>query len=196
MPPLAWHGATHLSLADETCERSITLELELASRIFTSLGRRPECIVFPRNRVGHLCRLHSAGFRTYRDSADRSGLGRVVSLLNELNAFSRCERRPPELRGGWRVCRPGDFLNWPRGARALAPTSATIARWKSMLRDAAETGGTAHMWFHPHNLITAPAMQTSFEEIMRFAGELTRNGDLANLTMGQSVAFLDGAQVA
>ena len=57
-----------------------------------------------------------------------------------------------------------------------------------MLRAAAERGGHVQMWFHPHNLITAPDMMISFEEIMRFAGTLIRNNELVNLTIGDQAA--------
>ena len=59
-----------------------------------------------------------------------------------------------------------------------------------MLRDAANHGGIVHMWFHPHNFITAPRMRDLFIEIIRYAGELTRSGGLLNLTISESVAHL------
>ncbi len=188
---MAWHGATHLSLRDGASEESIELELDLAGKLFTALGHRPATIVFPRNLVGSRRALQQAGFKTYRDSPAQDRLGRAVNLLGEFNVFAPCDTIPAKLLDGWRVCRSGTFLNWPSGARAVVPVAVTIARWKSMLRDAARAGGHVHMWFHPHNLITAPKMRVSFEAIMDFAGELTRTGDLVNLTMAQSVAFLD-----
>ncbi|MFY9658773.1 MAG: polysaccharide deacetylase family protein [Methylocystis sp.] len=190
---MAWHGATHQSLWDGASEESIELELDLAERLFETLGQRPETVVFPRNCVGHLPALKQAGFKTYRDSPGHGMLSRMANLLGELNAFAGCEMVPAKLTDGWRVCRPGNFLNWPSGARAVVPLAVTIARWKSMLRDAAQRGGHVHMWFHPHNLITAPAMRDSFEAIIGFAGELTRTGDLTNLTMAQSVCFPNDA---
>jgi len=190
---MAWHGATHQPLWDGASEESIELEFALAERLFEALGQRPETVVFPRNRVGHLPALKKAGFKTYRDSPGHGMLSRMANLLGELNAFAGCDMVPAKLTDGWRVCRPGNFLNWPSGVRAVVPLAVTIASWKSMLRDAAQRGGHVHMWFHPHNLITAPAMRDSFEAIIDFVGELTRTGDLANLTMAQSVAFLNDA---
>jgi len=51
-----------------------------------------------------------------------------------------------------------------------------------------------HMWFHPHNFITAPQMKISFEEIARFAGDLVRNNDLINLTIGEHAALARESQ--
>jgi hypothetical protein len=42
------------------------------------------------------------------------------------------------------------------------------------------------MWFHPHNLITAPLMKVAFDEILREVGELIRSGDLVSLTMAEA----------
>ncbi len=188
---MAWHGATHLPLSQVTSAESVALELELATRLFAVLGARPHTIVFPRTLVGHLDALRQAGFDSFRDSPRQRRLGRVVNLLHEFNVVSGCDKQPARAQDGWRICRPGAFLNWPSGARALVPVSVTVARWKAMLRDAAAHGGDVHMWFHPHNLITVPDMKIAFVEIMRFAGELTRSGDLANLTIAQSVSALD-----
>jgi len=191
---MAWHGATHLPLSQATSDEAVALEVELAQRLFAALGSRPRTIVFPRNRVGHLDALRAAGFDAYRDAPRPARLGRIGNLLREFNVASRCDAQPARMQGGWRVCRPGAFLNWPAGARALVPVSVTVRRWKAMLRDAAEHGGDAHMWLHPHNLISAPEMKVSFAEIMHYAGELTRSGDLDNWTIAQSVAFLDEAR--
>ena len=45
------------------------------------------------------------------------------------------------------------------------------------------------MWFHPHNLITAPAMQGAFEQIMKEVGQLVRSGDMVSLTMCEANSY-------
>ena len=184
---MAWHGATHLPLTSATSAQSVALELELASRHFAALNHTPRTIVFPRNLIGHLDQLRQFGFENYRDGLAQGKSGRVTNLLREFVPFARCDQTPPRRQGGWRVARPGAFLNWPSGGRALVPVALTVIRWKAMLRDAADHGGDVHMWFHPHNLITAPSMQTSFAEIIRFAGELVKTGHLKNLTIAGSL---------
>jgi hypothetical protein len=184
---MAWHGATHLPLTAATSAQSVNLELELASRHFAALNVFPRTIVFPRNLIGHLDQLRQFGFENYRDGLAKGRSGRVANLLREFDPFARCDRTPARRQEGWRVARPGAFLNWPSGARALVPVALTVIRWKSMLRDAADHGGAVHMWFHPHNLITAPAMRASFAEIMRFAAELVKCGHLENLTIAESL---------
>ncbi|MDR3453489.1 MAG: polysaccharide deacetylase family protein [Rhodoferax sp.] len=183
---MAWHGTTHLPLSAQTSSEAVALELELASRLFRELDHEPRTIVFPRNQVGHLRHFQNHGFETYRASQP-GGIGnRVLGLLNEWNIFDQCVVDKPCAREGWCVSPAGHFLNWPSGVRALVPVSVTVRRWKSLLRNAAERGGYVHMWFHPHNLVTAPAMATVFEEVMRYTGELVKSGDIVNLTMAEA----------
>jgi hypothetical protein len=183
---MAWHGATHLPLSDETSVESVTLELEIACRLFDALDYRPRTIIFPRNEIGHLDLLRKAGFENFRESPGKGIANRVLALVSELNVASKCSHETPLLAcREWGAAAAGSFLNWPSGMRRLIPISITTQRWKSILMDAATHGGIAHMWFHPHNLITAPAMRLSFEEIIRFAGQLVKSGDLQNLTIAE-----------
>jgi hypothetical protein len=183
---MAWHGATHLSLSEKTPDDAVKLEIELASRMFPALGGTPRTIVFPRNAVGHLRQLRCAGFTSYRARLSGGKCIRLTSLLNEWNIWDQGSADGPMMHEGWCISPAGFFLNWPSGARALIPISATVKRWKSMLRNAARHGGYVHMWFHPHNLITAPSMKIAFEEIARFAGQLIKSGDLVSLTIAEA----------
>jgi hypothetical protein len=183
---IAWHGATHLTLSAETSDRAVALEIELALRMFRALGHTPKTIVFPRNKTGHLSDLRSAGFTSYRDRLAAGKITRLASLLNEWNVWDRGSTEKPAVREGWWVSPAGFFLNWPSGARTLVPISTTSSRWKSILRNAARHGGYVHMWFHPHNLITAPSMKIAFQEIACFAGELIKSGDLVSLTIAEA----------
>ena len=185
---MAWHGATHLSLAEHTSADAVELELQLAARLFEALGHSPQSIVFPRNLVGHLEQLQRAGFQTYRARPPAGFTGRLSGLLSDWNVLDGRVQARPLNQHGWHVSPAGFFLNWPSGARSLVPVSVTVSRWKSLLRAAVEQGGYVHMWFHPHNLITAPAMQSAFEQIMNEVGQLVRSGDMASLTMSEANA--------
>jgi hypothetical protein len=190
---MAWHGATHLSLGERTSAQLIALEAELASRVFRELRAKPNIIIFPRNDIGHLDQLLNYGFDTYRDALPRSFIQRVTALAGEWNLLQRCPSERVYRRNEWYVSPAGYFLNWPSGVRGLIPVSATIMRWKSMLRSAITNGGHLHMWLHPHNLITAPAMQIAFEEVIGYAGQLVKAGDLMNPTMAEANRWYDAA---
>ena len=184
---MAWHGATHVPLTDETPDLAVTLEMELASRIFKSLGHKPKTIIFPRNAPGHLPQLHTYGFDFYRARAARGKFGPASRLANEWNVWDRGSTDRPIIRDdGWCVSPAGYFLNWPAGARGLIPVAVTVMRWKSILTSAVRQSGYVHMWLHTHNIITAPKMKIAFAEIARFAGELIRSGDLVSLTIDEA----------
>lgn len=185
---MAWHGATHLNLADQTSTDAVELELQLAAHLFKALGHSPQTIVFPRNLVGHLDRLQRAGFQTYRARPPAGVAGRLSGLVSELNMWDGRVQAKPIKQHGWHVSPAGFFLNWPSGARSLVPVSVTVSRWKSLLRSAIGQGGYVHMWFHPHNLITAPTMQGAFEQVMKEVGQLVRSGDMVSLTMSEANA--------
>jgi len=185
---MAWHGSTHMPLIEQTPAEAVKLEIQLAQVLMADLGQTPGTIVFPRNQVGHLNQLRVANFHTYRASPPSSLANRLGSLVSEWNVFDNRVNDRPALRGGWHVSPPGYFLNWPSGLRSMVPLAVTIQRWKSLLRCAVEQGGYVHMWFHPHNLITAPAMKGAFEQIMKEVGQLVRSGDMVNLTMSEANA--------
>lgn len=183
---MAWHGTTHLPLIDSTPAIAIDLELKLARRIYHNLGKQPRSIVFPRNRIGHLQRLSDFGFKTYRNSQDKNVVVRAADFLSEWSIFDSRVHAKPSVRNGWCVTPAGFFLNWPSGPRACIPTSVTVARWKSLLRSAVASGGYVHMWFHPHNFITAPSMKAAFSSVMSEVAKLSRSGELAVLTMDEA----------
>lgn len=183
---MAWHGTTHQSLSDETSKASIDLELNLTSLLLKNLGAKPSTIIFPRNQVGNLISLKNFGFKLYRPQKPVSKAGRVLNLLQEFGAVRYRGGDLPKFENDWSVSTAGHFLNWPSGARSIVPPSITIKHWQSMLRYTAETGGHLHMWFHPHNLITAPKMIDSFVSTMSSVGELVRTGNLLSLTMEEA----------
>lgn len=183
---MAWHGSTHLCLADPTPADAVELELQLASSLFDAIGHTPKTIVFPRNLVGHLDRLQRAGFQTYRARPPSGFTARLSGLANEWKVWDSRVQAQPIRQQGWQVSPAGFFLNWPSGVRSWVPVGVTVSRWKSLLHAAVSQGGYVHMWFHPHNLITAPTMQGAFEQIMKEVGQLVRTGDMVSLTMSEA----------
>lgn len=188
---MAWHGGTHLSLANATPATAIALELKLSTALLNAIGDEPKTIVFPRNHVGHLPELHRAGFKTYREGRSGGVLVKISNLASEWKVWDARVDALPYGQNGWQVSPAGFFLNWPSGIRAAVPTAVTVSRWKNLLRNAAKRAGYVHMWFHPHNLITAPRMRTAFEQIIAEAGQLVRSGDLVSLTMAEAYGHFE-----
>ncbi|MEY4766853.1 MAG: hypothetical protein RI907_3526 [Pseudomonadota bacterium] len=196
---MAWHGTTHMCLADSTPVKAVELELQLLQALRPELGAQPlESVVFPRNEIGHLGLLRQAGFKVYRQRPPEGLRGRLTSLAREWNMLERANAERPRAHQGWAALPCGLFLNWPSGVRAMVPVGVTVQRWRSALRHAAHTGRDVHMWFHPHNLITAPAMRFTFEAVMAEVSTLVKSGDLVVRTMselGQQAGIAFGESV-
>jgi hypothetical protein len=182
---IAWHGATHQPLNTNVLEL-MEIELALATKLLRQFDQIPETIIFPRNKVGNLEFLKKYGFKSYRAERPASGAGRIASLLSEFMVWDRGPGELPKIEDGWLVSPAGNFLNWPSGARSLVPISVTVQRWRSILRHAMDNGGHVHMWFHPHNLITAPLMAELFDIIIDHVGVLISKGDMVSLTIKEA----------
>lgn len=191
---MAWHGGTHLSLGENTARRSIELELQLAQTLAPVAGFKPTSVIYPRNCVGHQALLQAHGFTSYRKAPWQKQGGalwrRVCQLGKEFNVLAQASCQFPAKEHAMVAHPGGDFLNWPRGARALATPAMTIARWKSLLKSARVGGRYLHMWFHPHNLITAPEMAFTFEAIMELVAQEVKNGCIENRVMADQI-FLE-----
>jgi len=183
---MAWHGATHLPLSSKTSTEAVEIEIELASRLFHELDYTPRTIIFPRNQIGHLDLLRTHGFESYRAQLSNGFTKKLSGLANEWNIWDRGGMERVISKNSWQISPAGNFLNWPSGVRALVPPSVTVMRWKSLLRYAVENGGYVHMWLHPHNLITSPAMKVAFAEIIQFASQLVGTSDMHNLTISEA----------
>jgi hypothetical protein len=70
----------------------------------------------------------------------------------------------------------GTFLNWRHGPRRAIPKSITMRRWTNVLKHAVSTGGVAHLWMHPHNLITAKGQVEFFEDAISRVAEFRNSG--------------------
>ncbi len=186
---MAWHGATHLPLAPETSREAVRSELNLAASLGGSLGGLAKTVIYPRNQIGHMDALRGAGFKTYRDSKAGGFSKRVTGLLREWSVWDKGDSEMPRMDGPWRVSPAGHFLNWPSGVRKTVPVAVTVQRWRSMLRHAAEHGRYVHMWFHPHNLITAPDMRIAFAQILAEVRTLQAQGDLRVLTIAEANGY-------
>lgn len=181
---IGWHGSTHVSW-DQASESSVTREIQLFKIVNAELSVSPKSMIFPRNAVGQVSRLAECGINSYRAGPAPGGRSRIGNLLKEFGSRNASETACPVPVEGVLMHPEGDFLNWPRGLRRMVPNGVTVARWKNMVDRAIAKGGYVHMWFHPHNLITAPSMFIILEEVLQHVGQRIRYGDIRNLSMAQ-----------
>ena len=164
---VACHSFCHRPLGDRSISAAgAASELSSAHDVARLKGIPLETFIFPRNEVGHLAELRSAGFIGYRERLQRprGKLGRALSLADELNMWTSAQRATP-AREGLVPIPSGRFLNWRFGARRWVPAAVTRARWRHQLRRAG-CGDVVHLWLHPHNLITAPDTEPLLEAVL------------------------------
>ncbi|MGP5439693.1 hypothetical protein ACTXLR_09560 [Psychrobacter faecalis] len=185
---IAWHGFSHHPLGQTTKESIVAFEIAESLKIFEKESISVNSLVFPRNDVGHLKLLNNSGFNMYRKSIleqSRLHYNKYYRVLDELNILKPSQKFKPSKNNPMIGLPAGYFLNWPNGPRRLIPREVTYKRWDNILSSASRKPAQAHMWFHPHNMITAPKMRDTFEDILKKVSVKIHNGELINLTMDE-----------
>jgi hypothetical protein len=80
---------------------------------------------------------------------------------------------------------PGTFLNWRHGPRRVIPKWVTLKRWSNVLDHAVTSGGVAHLWLHPHNLITARGQVELFEDAILRVAKAQKSGLIESVTQAE-----------
>ena len=185
---IAWHGFTHHPLGQSTKENIVEFEVAESLKIFKKESLSVNSIVFPRNDVSHLQLLNNSGFNVYRKGVieqSRLHSNKYYRVLDELNILKPSQKFKQSKNNPMISLPAGYFLNWPNGPRRLIPSEVTYKRWDHILRSASRKSAQAHMWFHPHNMITAPKMRNTFESIIKNVSTKIQNGEVVNLTMDE-----------
>lgn len=198
---IASHGFSHAMIGDEGCTAEVfDAELTASAGAARDLGVDLRSFVFPRNSIGHLSRLDTHGFTSYRGgrvappfaglSPRRRQALRAVDRVRPLAGSVARPARDPS--GVWNV--PQTYLFAPGTQRARLPVAAWVRRPVARLRQAARHRGLFHLWFHPYNLTAAP--ERALDALDRLCAEAARlrdRGRLAPVTMAGLAASLDAA---
>jgi len=183
MHELASHGYSHLPFTSPHFS-AMTATYELESMRTLGLHNQWDLrsMVFPRNEVAFVDMLSEFGIHQYRArSATDSAYHRAAALLNECNIRQQAEVLPHEKS----KIPAGHFLNWRSGPRRVIPPVVTMSRWRSILADAAENNRCAHLWFHPHNVVTGHNQRHLVSQAMELAGGYIRRGELCASTFNE-----------
>jgi peptidoglycan/xylan/chitin deacetylase (PgdA/CDA1 family) len=185
---IACHGFCHRSFADDSLSADgAREELDAAAIVATAKGLSLKTFVYPRNKVGNVRVLAEKGYIGYRAERPHppGHVARLKSLADELDMWPRPEQ--PSRQNGQEITRipAGLFFNWRFGLRRRIPPAITIQRWKTLLDRTAADGGVAHLWLHPHNLITAPETRDTLDAVLAQAAKHAARGRLKVLTQEQ-----------
>jgi peptidoglycan/xylan/chitin deacetylase (PgdA/CDA1 family) len=189
---LASHGFSHIPFDDPTtAKEDLAKDMELVRLAARDCGFDPRTFIYPRNGIGHTDLIDSNEFVGYRDQLPIRG--RASSLLREFNIFEKAQPKAATQAGSTVKIPSGYFLNWRKGARARVPHAVSVARWKSILNSAVQSNGVAHLWFHPHNLISAPTTRHLLEAVLNHARSLREKGKL-NIVTQEEYCLLPSAE--
>lgn len=186
------HTFSHIYTREASTTRAVWLhELRLCAELHRQHGLPLRSLVFPRNQVAYLDTLPEAGIRAYR-GAERSwyrGLParprRAAHLLDRALGLPPPTYAPAALRVNARLVNlpASQFLMAYDGLRGRIPTASRVRQARLGLAQAARRGHLYHLWFHPFNLGTSPAMFDALESILREVAALRAAGALRVLTM-------------
>jgi hypothetical protein len=180
---LASHGFSHLPFTSQYFSATTaTYELESMRTLGLHNQWNLRSMVFPRNEVAFVDMLNGFGIHQYRlRSTTDSAYRRLTALLSEYKIRQLADLLPNEES----EIPAGHFLNWRSGPRRIIPPVVTISRWRSILSDAAENNRCAHLWFHPHNVITGHNQRQLVSQAIELAGQYIRRGELRASTFSE-----------
>ena len=171
---IASHSFCHRPLGNGSIDpKGAAEELAHADAAAALKGLKLRTLVFPRNEVGNLRTVRSAGYLGFRSrlAPPRGKAGRFAALLNEF-VVKPSPQQPDDLVEDLVAIPSGRFFNWRFGLRRLVPPAVTRARWHNQLEQCSLNGGVVHLWLHPHNLITGPGtarvLADVLEDVARF----------------------------
>lgn len=196
---LGGHTLTHLTCGRATVEAcdALAAELRACQALAAKRGAELSSLVFPGNYYSSpfLQIARRAGFRCYRGdrfvsaSAPRSRLrqcwGRGARLAS---AYLGSSGRGGAISEAGLLNIPGDrFLRLEDGAFL---GRAHLARVRGELERVAASGGTYHLWLHPHNL--AGPGNFAFEQlgaVLETVAALRARGALRSVTMAEAAGL-------
>ena len=155
------HSYTHVRFIDPEQDAGVYAEeLSRARAANARAGIDADCLVCPRNELGHVETVARSGIDCLRTPpglentpAERGAAARVWRALTAPPLPVREERRDDGL-----LLHSGtEFLNWGKGAGGFK-RAVTRRRIDAALRCAEAGRGDVHFWVHPFNLVETPGL--------------------------------------
>ena len=153
---IASHSYSHLPMHNvEVTKDSFSTELKFVKQWQERNSVELSTFIFPRNQIQYQEALKDYDYLGFRqcDVQNAAYANRLKILQDECNIRRKSDVHSANAEPI--AIPPGTFLNWRHGPRRVIPEQLTLKRWSNVLRHAVNTGGVAHLWLHPHNLITA-----------------------------------------
>lgn len=183
---IASHSYSHLPMNDQDVTRgSFSTELNLVQQWSAKNAIELDTFIFPRNQIQYPEELNEFGYLGYRqcDLQNAAYANRLKILQDECNIRKKSDAHSTLVKPI--AIPPGTFLNWRHGPRRVIPERLTLKRWSNVLWHAVAEGGVAHLWLHPHNLVTAKGQDHLFERAISMVAAMHKKDLLLPVTQKQ-----------
>ena len=183
---IASHSFTHLPLHNGgVAEKSFLTELKFVNQWKAQNSVELSTFIYPRNQIKFEDRLSDFEYVGYRqcDIQNTAYANRFQILQDECNIARNSDKHSVSTRPI--AIPPGTFLNWRHGPRRVIPKWVTLKRWSNVLDHAVASGGVAHLWLHPHNLITARGQVELFEDAILRVAKAQNSGLIKSVTQAE-----------
>ena len=183
---IASHSFTHLPLHNGgLAEKSFLTELKFVNQWKAQNSVELSTFIYPRNQIKFEEQLSNFDFLGYRqcDIQNSAYANRFQILQDECNIGRKSDKHSVSTRPI--AIPPGTFLNWRHGPRRIIPKWVTQKRWSNVLDHAVVFGGVAHLWLHPHNLITARGQVELFEGAISRVAKAQNSGQIKSVTQAE-----------
>jgi len=188
---IASHGFSHYICDDQANTLEIENEFRNSLKVSNIKNITLKTFVFPENKIGNLNilkKFNYAGYRNVKKSKYKnSKIKRFKNLLDEFNIFEIIQEQNSVDKYGLTSIPSGFFFNSKFGLRNLVPGFITFEKWKRLINYSIENNKTLHLWFHPHNLISAPKSFTVLENIFKYLYKLRNLNKISVITQEQYV---------
>jgi hypothetical protein len=163
-------------------EESFLMEMKLVNQWKEKNAIDLNTFIFPRNQIKFEDRLSDFEYVGYRqcDIQNSAYANRFRILQDECNIGRKSDKHSMSAKPV--AIPPGTFLNWRHGPRRVIPKWVTLKRWSNVLDHAVASGGVAHLWLHPHNLITARGQVELFEDAILRVAKAQKSGLIESVT--------------
>ncbi len=186
------HSFTHMVYGDPGCSvAAAASDLDACLDVARARGLSLRSFIFPRNVEGHHEELRKRGIRAYRGEDPtwfnhlRGPARRLGHLSDQFLGIAAPAVFAREAYPGM-VNIPGSMCLLHRsGVRAYISPEASIRKAILGIRNAIDTGGIFHLWFHPFNLASSEDLYTVLRAIFAEVAAQTARGRIAVRTMAQ-----------
>jgi hypothetical protein len=166
-------------------EESFLTEMKLVNQWKEKSSINLSTFIYPRNQIKFEDQLSDFDYVGYRqcDIQNSAYANRFQILQDECNIGRKSDKHSVSAKPV--AIPPGTFLNWRHGPRRVIPKRVTLKRWSNVLDHAVASGGVAHLWLHPHNLITARGQVELFEDAILRVAKAQKSGLIESVTQAE-----------